>query len=125
MLTLLYPSIFFILFEFVLRKRSLKQHPVDADKIRFMYTFDRFCELPAELQIDELVLHGISLDLSCSLRESEGVLFAYHDFYIEMVVVKHTDDILCLNCFKNLDMLEPYLEQINIGEVAALLAYSR
>lgn len=81
--------------------------------------------MPVGQQIDELALHGISLDLVCSLRGSEGVLFAYRDFYIELVVVKHTDDIICLNCFKDFDMLEPYLQQVDISEVAALLAYSR
>lgn len=68
-----------------------------------------------------MALHGVSLDLACGLQGSEGVLFAYRDFYIELVVAKHTDDILCLNCFKDLGMLEPYLAQVDIGEVAPLL----
>jgi hypothetical protein len=90
-----------------------------------MYTFQQFKALPAELQLDELGLNGVSLDLDCNLQGSEAVLFAYSDFYVELVVAKHTDDILCVNCFRGLDMLEPYLDQIDISEINPLLLCSR
>jgi len=90
-----------------------------------MYTFQQFKALPAELQIDELGQHGISLDLACNLQGSEATLFAYRDFYVELVVAKHTDEILCVNCFRNLNLLEPYLEQIDLSEISALLLCSR
>ena len=86
-----------------------------------MYTFPQFKSLSSELQIDELGLHGVSLDLDCNLQGSEAVLFSYHDFYVELVVAKHTDEILFVNCFQSLNMLEPYLEQIDISEINALL----
>jgi hypothetical protein len=121
-LCLLIISFFIIL---LFKKQSARQRRFVTNKTYCVYTFDRFLELPLELQIDQLALHGISLDLACDLHGSEGVLFAYRDFYIELVVAKHTDDILCLKCFEGLDMLEPYLAQVDIDEVAPLLLCSR
>lgn len=86
-----------------------------------MYTFKQFNALSNELQIDELAQHGVSLDPDCKLQGSEAVLFAYSDFYVELVVIKHTDEILSINCFQNLNRLAPYLEQIDISEINVLL----
>ena len=87
-----------------------------------MYTFHRFKKLPAEKQIEELSLHGVPFDLAYVTNGAEAVLFGYHDFYVELVVEKYTDDILALRCFQNTKKLLPYLQQINISEITALLA---
>lgn len=90
-----------------------------------MYSFHRFQNLPANLQIDQLSVHGIVLDLAHSIKGAEAVLFAYHDFYVELLMVKQTDEILSLRCFKSTKKLEPYLRQIDITEITVLLACSR
>lgn len=90
-----------------------------------MYSFRRFQQLPFEIQIQQLSVRGIALDLVCSKETVESVLFAYKDFYIELVVVKYTDEILSLRCFKRVKNIERYLHQIDITEITALLSCSR
>lgn len=86
-----------------------------------MYTFYRFKAQPPEVQMEELNLHGVSLDLANYTKETEAVLFAYHNFYVELVVQKYTDDIISINCFRNPQKLEPYLGQVDITEISSLL----
>jgi hypothetical protein len=90
-----------------------------------MYSFHRFKMLPAEVQIDQLYLHGIGLDLACCSKGTEAVLFAYHDFYVELTVAKYTDEILSIQCFHSTRKLVPYLHQIDITEITVLLACSK
>lgn len=89
-----------------------------------MYTFQRFQTLFPETQLHELSLHAVSLDLAYDTNGAEAVLFSYHDFYVELVVEKITDDILSIKCFRSAKKLEPYLHQIDISEINALLDYS-
>jgi hypothetical protein len=88
------------------------------------YTLHRFKKLPAEQQVDELSLHGIPFDLAYTTHGAEAVLFGYHDFYVELVVEKYTDEILSIRCFQSPRQLAPYLQQIDITEIIALLACS-
>lgn len=89
------------------------------------YSFHRFKALPAEAKIEQLSLHGHSLDLAYSTRGAEAVLFAYGDFYVELVVETISDEILGITCFRSVKKLRPYLQQINISEINALLACTR
>lgn len=90
-----------------------------------MYSFHRFKSLSLERQVEQLDRYGVLLDLAYSLNSTEAVLFAYADFYIEMVVEKYSDEILSLHCFKNLKKLEPYLHQVDISAINALLSHSK
>lgn len=90
-----------------------------------MYTFQQFKRLPAEKQLEQLTRHGITLDLWYSIHGAEAVLFAYHIFYVELVVEKYTDEILSVHCFQSTLKLAPYLQQIDITEITALLACSK
>ena len=90
-----------------------------------MYSFRRFQKLPSETQIEQVSVHGIALDLVCSGETEESVLFAYNDFYIELMMAKCTDEILSLRCFRRVKKLERYLHQIDISEITVLLACSR
>jgi hypothetical protein len=87
-----------------------------------MYTFHRFKKLTAEKQIDELRLHGVPFDLAYKTNGAEAVLFGYHNFYVELVVEKYTDNIVALRCFQNTKKLVSYLPQINISEITDLLS---
>lgn len=90
-----------------------------------MYSFKRFQTLLPETQLHQLSLHGVSLDLAYCTNGAEAVLFAYHDFFVELVVETITDDILAINPFTSIKKLEPYLQQIDISEISALLACGR
>lgn len=90
-----------------------------------MVSFHRYRSLPEEKQVELLAQNGVVLDLAHSIRNTEAILFAFDDFYVEMVVIKYTDEILSLNCFKSMKKLDAYLHQVDIGEITALLACSR
>jgi hypothetical protein len=90
-----------------------------------MYTFHRFKMLSGEQKLYVLSRHGIGLDLAYCTKDAEAVLFAYRDFYVELVVQKHYDEILAINCFHDVRKLEPYLHQVDITEICALLACSK
>ena len=89
------------------------------------YSFRRFKQLPVEVQIEQLNRKGVALDLACHVKTAEAVLFAYADFYVELIVAAHTDEILALKPFKSLKKLEPYLSQVDIGEITSLLSLSQ
>lgn len=89
-----------------------------------MYSFHAFKRLPAERQMDELNAHGIGLDLACAVRNAEAVLFAYNNFYVELLLECVSDEILSLTCFKSPKKLDPYLQQVDISEITVLLTYN-
>jgi hypothetical protein len=94
-------------------------------EVMSLYSFRRFTRLSAEKQIHQLSLHAIALDLAYCTDGAEAVLFAYHDFYVELVVEKYTDEILSIKSFRSVRKLAPYLHQIDITEITALLACSK
>lgn len=89
-----------------------------------MYTFHRFKALSSDRQLEELSRHGIMLDLAYCIQNMEAVLFAYNDFYVEMVVQKYSDDIHSVRCFQSMKKLEPYLHQVDISEITDMLGCS-
>lgn len=86
-----------------------------------MVSLKRFNTLSSKLQIHLLMEEGVLLDLAMTRRNAEVVLFAYDDFYVELVVSPRTDDILSIRAFQSLERLEPYLQQIDLSEITALL----
>lgn len=90
-----------------------------------MYSIHRFRSLLPETQLHQLTLHAVSLDMAYDTGGTEAVLFAYNDFYVELVVEKITDEIHSVHCFSSLRKLEPYLHQIDISEITSLLACSK
>lgn len=90
-----------------------------------MYTLQRFKALFPEKQLQQLTSHGISLDLAFCIDSTEAIVFAYNDFYVELVVEKVSDDIIAINCFRSVKKLTPYLHQVDISEITSLLACSK
>lgn len=86
-----------------------------------MYLLNQFKALPPERQLQQLSLHAVSLDLVFDNGSTEAVLFAYHDFYVELVVERLIDEIHSLRCFRSPDKLEPYLHLVDISDITALL----
>ena len=88
-----------------------------------MYSFHLFKRLSDRVQIDELNQHGVPLNLDYRKGNAEAVLFAYHNFYVELLVDCRSDEILCVSCFRSLHRLTPYLQTIDISEITSLLSY--
>lgn len=86
-----------------------------------LYAFHQFKMLNTYVQITHLNESGISLDLYYSCGNREHVLFAYNNFYVELIVEKITDEIITLHCFQSVKKLSPYLDQINISPITILL----
>lgn len=84
-------------------------------------SFHQFKAAHSYVQITHLNESGISLDVFYYCGNREVVLFAYHNFFIELIVEKQTDEIVDVRCFKASKRLQPYLPQINISEITALL----
>lgn len=87
-----------------------------------MYSFHLFKRLPDGIKIDELNQHGVALNLDYTKGNTEAVLFAYRNFYVELLVDCTSDEILCVSCFKSLRRLTPYLQFIDISEITSLLS---
>ncbi|HYO20901.1 MAG TPA: hypothetical protein VER36_00765 [Flavisolibacter sp.] len=86
-----------------------------------MYSFHQYKKFCSERQIALLNRDGVPLDLACTSQSDEVVLFAYNDFYVELGVATHSDEIVFIRCFRSVKKLEPYLRQIDIDEITALL----
>lgn len=86
-----------------------------------MYSFHQYKKFSSERQIELLNRDGVPLDLACATRSDEVVLFAYNDFYVELGVATQSDEIVFIRCFRSVKKLEPYLRQIDIDEITALL----
>jgi hypothetical protein len=89
-----------------------------------MHSLLQFKALSTNLQINELNQRGIPLDLAYTTQNAEAVLFAYDDFYVELVVEKLADEIIAVRCFRSLKKLEPYLQQVDIREITSILSCS-
>ncbi len=86
-----------------------------------LLSFHQFKSLPSYVQITHLNESAIAMDVYFTTGKKDFVLFAYNGFYIELIVEALTDEIQQVRCFKNTRNLDPYLEQIDISEIALLL----
>ena len=87
-----------------------------------MYTLHQFKGLANDAQLHQLNTDGVALDLAYTTQQTEAILFAYHDFYVEVIIALHSEDVLAIRCFKSVKKLEPFLAQIDIDEVNQLLS---
>jgi hypothetical protein len=89
-----------------------------------LLSFQQFKSLHTYVQIKVLFEKAISMDLLYSLDGCEYVLFAYNNFYIELVVNAKTTEIFQVRCFKSVKKLEPYLPYIDISQILILTGQS-
>jgi hypothetical protein len=52
-----------------------------------------------------------------STNSEDHLLFQLQDYYVEVVFTRHSAHILYLNCFRDTDVLQPYLEEIAIDHL--------
>lgn len=80
-----------------------------------MLTFEEYMVLDEDLQTQVLSLDGVFLDLIRGTRNVNIELYALYSFYVEIFFDKTTEEPLYIKPFHNLDILEPYLEMVEIG----------
>ena len=64
------------------------------------------------------------MELLYCLDGFQYVLFAYNNFFIELVTDAKTNEICKIRCFKSMKKLERYLPYIDISEILSLTRQS-
>jgi hypothetical protein len=75
-----------------------------------------FMDLPQELQFDVLHKHGVYVGKR-KIDKQTVVLFQLHGFYVEVYYKQYRKIIDYILTSGNMDILHPYLEQINIMDL--------
>jgi hypothetical protein len=83
-----------------------------AGRIEFM-TFHDFQLLPEQEQIDSLYQYGVYIG---KRKEAFSiiVLYQFESFYVEVYYRKYRSYVKNLHCFESTELLDPYLEQIDV-----------
>lgn len=79
-------------------------------------SYKDYCALDTSLKKALLLKQGVLLSRRLT-ADYKATLFALDDFYVE--VVYYPDMTPCFTSFKDMDLLEPYLETIDISELIA------
>ena len=79
-------------------------------------TFHQFTNLPEDMKAKELWAQGANIGERNCVRHT---LFLYqiHSFYAEVVYDNTMNDIVGLRAFNDTELLEPYLQEIEIPEL--------
>lgn len=75
-----------------------------------------FIDLPQELQFEVLHKHGVYVGKR-KLGDETVVLFQLHGFYVEVYYKQYRKIINHIITSDNTDILQPYLDQINIRDL--------
>lgn len=86
-----------------------------------MVSLKNFRKLDSEIQLHCLYGSGVNLELYLSLPEEEVVLYSLYDFYVEIYFDKYISKVTKLRSFKNMNLVKPYLKQVDISEIEELL----
>jgi hypothetical protein len=86
-----------------------------------MISIHQFKKWNEDVQLDYLNLYGTNLDISRFKGNIELVLYALHNFYVEVGFQRWTSDIRSISSFSATRKLEGYLKQINIDEITEII----
>lgn len=75
-----------------------------------------FIDLPQELQFEVLHKHGVYVGKR-KVDQQSAVLFQLHGFYVEVFYKQYRKIIGHLITSDSTDILQPYLDQINIKDL--------
>jgi len=92
-------------------RQCLNPTPLTMTKKVLSHT--EFMELPQELQFDVLHKHGVYVGKR-KINKQTVVLFQLHGFYVEVYYKQYRKLIDRIVTSDNMDILHPYLDQINI-----------
>jgi hypothetical protein len=83
-------------------------------------TIHHFKNLDVTGKLSCLEHYGVFLDLSRYYNNVEVVLYSLKNFYVEVFITPY-HEIINISCFKNMQKLDAYLNQVNISEIEILL----
>ncbi len=75
-----------------------------------MYDFQL---LPEQQQIDVLYQFGVYIGKR-KIKISIILLYQFESFYVEVFYKKYRSHVKHLHCFESTELLDPYLEQIDV-----------
>ena len=78
--------------------------------------FEEFKGLPPRKQHQMVMDEGVLLGMRRSQHFSI-YLYALYSFYVELFFFKQTGEYVTLNPFKELEQLDPYLTEIDLGQL--------
>lgn len=82
-----------------------------------MLRYEEYLSLEEDLQTQILSLDGVFMELRRKARELNVELYALYGFYVEIFFDSVTEEPLYLKPFRKMKYLEPYLVQVDIGEL--------
>jgi hypothetical protein len=82
-----------------------------------MINYQEYLALHEDLQTQLLSVDGICLDLVRSCRNINVELYSLYQFYVEIFFDKATEEPLYLKAFNKMELLDPYLDQVDIAEL--------
>jgi hypothetical protein len=85
-----------------------------------MLCFEQYHSLDQDLQAHLLWKDGVFLELIRNTHKLNIELYTLYNFYVEVYFDAITEEPLFLKPFINSDLLEPYLQQINLEGLLAI-----
>lgn len=82
-------------------------------------TYSFFCSLPGELQQAVVETEAVLLARRCGVR-ANCQLYGLHGFYVELLLDQE-DQLIRLESFTETQRLTPYLQQVDVSPLLALL----
>jgi len=82
-----------------------------------MIKYQEYLSLHEDLQTQLLSVDGVCLDLVRNCRNISVELYSLYQFYVEIFFDKATEEPLYLKAFNKLELLDPYLDQVDIAEL--------
>jgi hypothetical protein len=79
-------------------------------------TVHQFSLYSYQAQYEMLKEQGIFL-MTRHIQDSWLVLFAFQNFYVEVIQVQPSGQLRLMRCFEDIEQLAPYLSEIDINPV--------
>jgi len=89
-----------------------------------MLSIHQFKRLNLKQKLFAIDRKGVDLSVALFAEKETSTLYWLNNFYVEIVFEKGTQRIESVRGFTDTKRLNPYLDQINIGELTILLSTS-
>lgn len=76
-----------------------------------------FARLPEELKFEVLHKHGVYIG-KCRLEDRVSMLFQLHGFYVELIYSEYRKIIEEVLTSDSTDILQPYIDQVQIRDLS-------
>jgi hypothetical protein len=78
----------------------------------------QFNRLTEDRQYHHLIEYGTCV-ADRNTDSEDRLLFQLQDYYVEVVFIRHTDHVVGLNCYRDMNAIDAYLNEIDITHLVA------